>query len=344
MSDLANAVEHGGDLEAATAAYGLPKGGWLDLSTGINPNPYPLPAIPDDAWLNLPSAASLQALVEAARSAYGVPERAALAAAPGAQSVISLLPRLVEPKRRVAVVSPTYGEHARAWALAGHDVREVPTLPKADGLDIVALCNPDNPTGRVFEEGELLALADDLGIRGGTLVVDESFVDPVPHQSLARESPHPALIVIRSFGKFYGHGGIRLGFAFGARRLINRLEGALGPWPVSGPALRVGIAGLGDGAWGQRTRHQLADRAAQLETLLTGQGLISIGGTPLFQLVSSPQARRVHEALAREGIWTRRFPYAPQWLRFGLPATDADFGFLERAFAGYAVRQSDGDA
>jgi cobalamin biosynthetic protein CobC len=339
MSDLVRPVEHGGDLEAATAAYGAPKGGWLDLSTGINPMPYPLPPIADDAWTQLPSRAALYALIEAARAAYGVPDRAALAAAPGAQGAISLLPRVVEPGRRVAVVSPTYGEHARAWALAGHEVREVPTLPKAEGLDIVALCNPDNPTGRVFDIAELMALADDLGVRGGTLVVDESFVDPVPARSLAKESPHPALVVIRSFGKFYGHAGIRLGFVFGARRLVTRLEGAFGPWPVSGPAMTIALSGLRDEAWVRRTRHQLVERSNQLGDLLEKNGFSPIGATPLFRLVSAPNARRIHDALAREGIWTRAFPYAPQWLRFGLPGTDADFGFLERALGGLVARR-----
>lgn len=341
MTDLARPVQHGGDLEAATAAYGAPKDGWLDLSTGINPAPYPLPLVPDEAWTRLPSAGALYALVERARAAYGVPDTAAFAAAPGAQSLLSLLPRTVDPGRRVAVVSPTYGELARSWALAGHEVREVPTLPKAEGLDIVAVCNPDNPTGRVHDAGELMALADDIGLRGGTLVVDESFVDPVPAQSLARESPHPALVVIRSFGKFYGHAGIRLGFAFGARRLVTRLEAALGPWPVSGPAIAVGLAALADDGWARRTRHQLVERAHQLDDLLTDHGFSSVGGTPLFRLVSSPHARRVHERLAREGIWTRAFPYAPQWLRFGLPATDADFGFLKRVLAATSTVRSE---
>ena len=331
MSDLARGAEHGGDLAAATAAFGNPGDGWLDLSTGINPDAYPVPELPPHLWSTLPCAHALGGLREVARAAYGVPQNAALIATPGAQAAISMLPRIVEAQRKVAVVSPTFAEHARAWSMAGHQVREVPNLPRAGGIDIVVICNPDTPTGRVFDQNELLAMADDLGVGGGMLVVDEGYVDPCPRQSLAGDAPHPALAVIRSFGRFYGLPGLRLGFVFGARRLMGRLEAALGPWPVSGPAIAIGAAALGDADWSKAMRYQLVDRARRLDDVLTRHGLKVLGGTPLFRLVSLPNARHLHEALARQGIWTRSFSYAPQWLRLGLPAGDADFARLDGA-------------
>ena len=332
-SDLARPAEHGGDLGAATAAYGAPRDGWLDLSTGVNPNAYPVPDLPAYLWSSLPDPRALNHLCDLARQAYGVPQNAALVAVPGAQSAISMLPRIVEPRRKVAVISPTNAEYARAWSLAGHEVREVPNLPRASGLDIVVVCNPDNPTGRIFDQNELLAMADDLGVGGGLLVVDESYIDPQPRQSLAGDAPHPALAVIRSFGRFYGLPGLRLGFAFGARRLMGRLELALGPWSVSGPAIDIGTAAFRDEPWSNSMRFQLVDRAHRLDDILTGFGLKVLGGTPLFRLVSIPNAHRLQAELARSGIWTRTFSYAPQWLRFGLPGSDADFDRLESTLA-----------
>lgn len=332
-SELARPVEHGGDLAAASAAYGEPKNGWLDLSTGINPYPYPIDDLPPHVWVQLPSPSALSQLCDAARGAYGVSQKTALTAVPGASAAISVLPRLVEARRKVAIISPTYGEYARSWALAGHDVREVPNLPRASGLDVVVVCNPDNPTGRLFDNNELLALADDLGVGGGMLIVDESFADPQPRLSLAYDAPHPALVVVRSFGKFYGLPGIRLGFCFGARRFINRIETAIGPWAISGPAIVIGTAALNDAAWAQSMRHHLVDQAHGLDSLLTHFGLTVQGGTPLFRLAAAPGARRIHQRLAGEGIWTRAFSYAPQWLRFGLPGGDKKFARLEHAMA-----------
>lgn len=344
MSDLVREAEHGGDLAAATAAFGNPADGWLDLSTGINPYAYPVPEMPAHVWSCLPGADAVNALCEVTRAAYGVPQNAALIAAPGAQAAISMLPRIVEPQRKVAVVSPTFAGHARAWSAAGHEVREVPNLPGAGGIDIAVVCNPDTPTGRLFDQNELLAMADDLGVGGGMLVVDESYVDTLPRASLAGDAPHPALAVIRSFGKFYGLPGLRLGFVFGARRLMGRLETALGPWAVSGPAVAIGTVALDDSAWAKQMRHLIIDKAHRLDDLLTGHGLKVVGGTPLFRLVSALNARQVHQGLARQGIWTRKFSYAPQWLRFGLPATDAETSRLDRALTAISDSRQDGSA
>ncbi len=341
MSDLVRPAEHGGDLAMATATFGNPQNGWLDLSSGVNPDAYPVPELPANVWSRLPSPHGVDELCDLARVAYGVPQNAALIATPGAQAAISMLPRIVEPRRKVAVVSPTFAEHARAWTSAGHEVREVPNLPGAGGIDVVVVCNPDTPTGRLFDQNELLAMADDLGVGGGMLVVDESYIDPRPRQSLASDAPHPALAVIRSFGKFYGLPGLRLGFVFGARRLMGRLETALGPWAVSGPAIAVGAVALADEAWAKTMRHQLVDQARRLDDLLTGQGLNVIGGTPLFRLISSLNARRLRDDLARQGIWTRNYSYAPQWLRMGLPATDADISRLDQALTAISADSQD---
>ncbi len=310
---------HGGDLDWAERQYGRPAEGWVDLSTGINPWPYLLPEIAQAAWTRLPGAAATRELLAAAAQCYGVADPAQIVPAPGSQSLIQALPDLWPPGR-VAVVSPTYGEHAMAWRAAGHEIIECTDPREGAGLgDIVVLTNPNNPDGRTRTAQELDAIADDLNARGGALIVDEAFADLRPELSLAPAAARPGRIVLRSFGKFYGLAGLRLGFALAGAELAERIRQALGPWPVSGPAIAVGTRALSDRAWAEETRRHLREASAALTEMLQEEGLSIVGGTDLFVLAWHEHAAAVHERLARAGIYVRRFADRPDWLRFGLP-------------------------
>jgi cobalamin biosynthetic protein CobC len=322
-------VPHGGDLAAAEARWGRPAEGWLDLSTGINPVPYPIPAIDPAAWQRLPQHDRLRQLLETARSCYGVPADAPVVAAPGTQILIQLLPRL-RPRAKVAILGPTYGEHAACWAAEGAAVATVGSLEEAAAAEVVVLVNPNNPDGRIVDSGRLLALADTLAARGGLLVVDEAFAEVTPGASVASEAGHPGLLILRSFGKFFGLAGIRLGFALGAAAEIERLARWLGPWAVPGPAIEIGIAALSD-RWQDETRTRLLAAAKRLTDLLTAHGFADRGGTDLFRLVEHPQAAKVWDRLGRAGILVRPFPERPTLLRFGLPGDEADFARLAAA-------------
>lgn len=305
-----NSVPHGGDLADAAHHVAAPREGWLDLSTGINPHPYPaeLHAAP---LARLPQRRDLEALLAAARKAYRVPDEAGIVAAPGTQAIIQWLPHVL-PARDVVVVGPTYAEHAAAWRRTARVV-EAPALRPADLAVVVA---PNNPDGRRPPRRALLDYAaDGTGIR---LVVDEAFGDLSPGETLAGA---PGTLVLRSFGKFYGLAGVRLGFAIGPAAVTERLADALGPWAVGATALHVGAAALGDAAWADAMRARLATERAALDAVLAGAGLAVVGGTDLFRLVETPRAAALHRALAERGIWTRRFEAQPQWLRFGLPGT-----------------------
>lgn len=326
---------HGGNLAAAAQAYGRPVTEWLDLSTGINPEPYPVPPVPPEAWTRLPEPAALEALEQAARQAYDCATDAAVVAAPGTQMLIQWLPRL-RTAGAVAVVTPTYGEHAAAWSAAGHAVRAA-TTPEAGvaaGADVIILCNPNNPDGRRYAPQDLLDLAAAQAARGGWLIVDEAFADVAPEVSLCPRAGVPGLIVLRSPGKFYGLAGLRLGLAVCGADVAGPLAQALGPWAVSGPALAVGTAALADTAWRDRTRQDLVARRAALDGILASSGLLVAGGTDLFRLVETPEAAALFQRLCRAGVLVRPFSYAPHWLRFGLPGTDADLARLNEALNG----------
>jgi cobalamin biosynthesis protein CobC len=251
-------------------------------------------------------------------------------AAPGTQILLPLVAALVPPGK-AAVLGPTYGEFSRAAALAGHDVTEVRDVGALRDADLAVVVNPNNPDGRVFGKRELLDLLE-APRRRGLLVVDEAFMDVGPDgTSLCGEVERGGLVVLRSFGKFFGLAGVRLGFAVAMPEIAVRPTATLGPWAVSGPAVAIGRTALADTVWIGAMRQRLDKEARRLDAVLIEAGMEIIGGTSLFRLVSTPVADRLFHHLGSAGILVRRFPAHPSWLRFGLPGDDAAWERLQLA-------------
>jgi len=326
---------HGGDLGAARRLFpGAPEP-FIDLSTGINPNPYRLPRFSAGLFARLPEAAALEAVAAAAARAYGAPSAAHVVPAPGTQILLPLVAGLVRAGR-AAVLAPSYAEHARAAALAGHAVTRVQDIDACGDARLVVVTNPNNPDGRLLPRAALLALAKELRGRGGLLVVDEAFMDVGPRDaSLAADVSCGNVIVLRSFGKFFGLAGTRLGFALAAPALAARLRATLGPWAVSGPALAVGAKALADTGWIERTRGRLTKAAERLDAILIDAGLDIVGGTSLFRLVRTPVARALFHHLGRAGIWVRAFADQADRLRLGLPANEQAWQRLRGALVSF---------
>jgi len=323
-------LEHGGALRVAAARYNIPVNDWLDLSTGIHPQGWSVPAVPAITWQRLPEPED--GLEAAAAAYYGSPQLLPVA---GSQAAIQTLPLLREPCR-VGVLNPSYAEHALAWRRAGHDVEALAAEAletAADRLEVLVLVHPNNPTGLRFAPETLLNWRERLARRGGWLVVDEAFMDATPAESLAGYASLPGLVVLRSLGKFFGLAGARIGFALTEPALRERLRDVLGPWTVSGPARWIATRALSDRRWQERMRNELPHLGARLAALLKRQRLPVAGGTALFQWVPLPEAEFWQDALARRGILVRRFT-DPPGLRFGLPAIEATWRRLELALAG----------
>lgn len=314
--------QHGGDLVLAGKEFGAPHGGWLDLSTGINPYPYPDITFAESAVTRLPQRDAMDALLSAARAAYQIAAAADLAAGPGSQSILQLLPNLRAPCT-VAVLGPTYDEHALTWGRQGHRVVEYSSIEAAAGADVVVVVNPNNPDGRIAGKTELIGTACELARKDGWLILDEAFADIAPEISLAPDLDLPNTIVVRSFGKFFGLPGLRLGFAAGAPRLIQALARQLGPWAVSGPAIEIGRRALNDRDWIEATRARLASARQELDAVLQATGMTVVGGTDLFRLVETLDAQQIYRRLGQLGIFVRRFDHHPDWLRLGLPGSGA---------------------
>lgn len=320
-------LEHGGRLRSAAQQYGIPLADWLDLSTGINPNGYPVPSLAPACWQRLPE--DDDGLEAAAAAYYG---NARLLALPGSQAAIQILPALFAPVA-VACVAPIYEEHPQAWARAGHRLRRLPALSRAlaAATPNIVLCNPNNPTATTLPRSVLLDAAAQLQRRGGWLIVDEAFADADPDNCvapLAGSETAPNLIVLRSLGKFFGLAGARVGFIFGAPEKLDRLREALGPWPLSGPARAVACHALADRAWQTQARHDLAAGAARLAALLAPLG--EVAGSALFATLSTPQVAALFEHFARRAILLRCFD-THGLLRVGLPGNQAEWQRLAQA-------------
>ena len=324
-------LDHGGRLREAAAHYNIPLADWLDLSTGINPHGWPVPTLPAEVWQRLPE--DNDGLESAAASYYNNPGLLPVA---GSQSAIQWLPALL-PRAAVACIGPLYNEHPQAWQRAGHKLRQLPnaTLERAmaAATPYVLLCNPNNPSGRLFTRAQLIDAASKLQKRGGWLIVDEAFIDATPEHSvtdLAGTTEAPNLIAFRSLGKFFGLAGIRLGFIFASADLRERMADGIGPWHVSGPARAAGRLALLDRAWQGQMRQQLATDSQRLHDLLAPLG--EARSTALFSTLDRPDSAALHEHLARRGILTRRFTQHTL-LRFGLPADERAWQRLQTALS-----------
>lgn len=316
--------DHGGNIDEAIAGFGGPARDWIDLSTGINRQPYPVPPVPATAWTDLPTRAEQARLSAAAARAYDT--TAAILPVAGAQAAIQWVPRLAAPGT-AKVLAPTYNEHAAALRQAGWAVAEVDRLADLAGADLAVVVNPNNPDGRHHAVDDLLALSRSVA----RLVVDESFIDATPDLSLAAHAGRAGVLVLRSFGKFYGLAGLRLGCVIGPPDDLADLEALVGPWTVSGIALAIGQAALADDAWRRQTMARLARESVRLDRLADAAGWMLIGGTALFRTYQTADAAAVRARLARHRIWTRTFPYAPTWLRLGLPGTEHEWQRLAAA-------------
>lgn len=324
---------HGGRLGEAARHYAIPREQWLDLSTGINPAGWPLPELSAACWQRLPE--EHDGLEAAAADYYGTPHLLPVA---GSQAAIQLLP-LLRPRSRVALLTPAYAEHRRAWQEAGHAVSELDSdaiAVQLDRFEVVVVINPNNPSGERFSAEQLRDWHSHLAARGGWLVIDEAFIDATPAQSMAPHCGVEGLVVLRSLGKFFGLAGARVGFVLAWPLLCEALRRRLGPWSVSGPGREAARLALRDEAWQVAMRQQLSREGMRLQRLLTDHGLTPSGGTALFQWVCRDDAWRWHEALARRAILTRPFRI-PAALRFGLPGSAQQWQRLELALAEIAA-------
>ena len=287
--------------------------------------------IPTSCWSRLPEPDD--GLEAAAARFYGVAPPHLLPTC-GSQAAIQLLPHLRARSSRVAILSPTYAEHAHAWQKAGHTLTAITphhlkNIAETD-FDVVIAVNPNNPTGLRLPPQQLLTWHAHLARKGGWLIVDEAFMDATPQESLAPHGPLPGLILLRSLGKFFGLAGARVGFLLATPPLLNAAQETLGPWPLSGPSRWIAREALSDTPWQTTTRNTLKQASQRLAILLRTHRLPPAGGTALFQWVPTPESARWWHHLISQGILVRQL-LTPPSLRFGLPGPETGWQKLATA-------------
>ncbi len=322
-------LEHGGDLCGAAARFRIPVEQWIDISTGISPWSWPVPAIPPSVWRNLPQA---DEQLERAAAGYYRCSRESLLAVPGSQYALQFTPALL-PRGRVAMPTRGYAEHRLAWRTAGHQIVDyhdravLANLVNDAAVEHAVVINPNNPTGELLPRQSLEALHRQLQENGGWLVLDEAFVDASPQESLAPLCPAPGLIVYRSIGKFFGLAGIRLGFLLAPPALCHELATRMPPWLVSQAARWIGERALADNNWQDVQRNRLGTTATQWRRALQGRvPALEFTGTALFATGAGATGycRALYLALARRAVLVRLIDDSNghSMLRFGLPAPE----------------------
>jgi cobalamin biosynthetic protein CobC len=155
--------------------------------------------------------------------------------------------------------------------------------------------------------------------------VDEAFADHDPRESVAGDAgSRDNLIVLRSFGKFFGLAGLRLGFVIAQEACLTAIDAMMGPWPVSGPALSIAADLMADRVEVEAIREAIRARHRETRNVLDRTGLPIIGDGGLFLLVQHPAASEIYTHLCRQHVLVRSFDYRRHWLRFGLAKDASD--------------------
>ncbi|MCI2284082.1 threonine-phosphate decarboxylase CobD [Colwellia sp. MSW7] len=331
------ALIHGGQLQQVAKQYNIPAENWLDLSTGIAPFSYPIPSIPEKVYQSLPQTSS--DLKTAAKRYYNADN---LLVTNGSQAIIKLLPTLWRKKNPLSTTvylpEQGYKEHALAWQTAGFTVywykNELLEQEPIENNTVLVIINPNNPTGQLYSQSTLIKYQEKLEKSNGLLVIDEAFIDVVsPSHSMSHTINSNSntinnTLILRSFGKFFGLAGIRIGFLIGSETWIEKFNDQLGPWQVNGPAQFIAQSALSDYQWHEQQKQKLQLLSADLRTILTksipSEYINKITGTDLFQTVyftesteTKSRAENYYASLCQQAVYAR-LTDDKQALRFGL--------------------------
>lgn len=311
---------HGGDYVGYREKYGRDA---LDFSANVSP-------------LGMPKAVA-EAIGRAAYQADRYPDplcrelRAAIAQAEkvpaewvlcgnGAADLIFRL-ALAERPKRALVLAPTFAEYAAALETIGCDIRRYALSEQNDfaltadfieaieeGVDMVFLCQPNNPTGQVASQTLVRRILARCQAIGAMLAVDECFLDFLPDGD-AYTMKHALggaknLFILKAFTKLYGMAGVRLGYGLCAdETLLARMRSAGQPWAVSSLAQAAGVAALKQTEYVERVRALIEEERPYLQAGLRALGLRVIPGKANYLLFCAAEA--LGEEMERRGVILR---------------------------------------
>ena len=311
---------HGGDWAGYRARFGHDA---LDFSANVSPLGLPR-GVADAIVAALPTADRYpdplcRELRTALSRAEQLPEPWILCGN-GAADLIDRLVWALKP-RRALLPAPTFAEYAAALESVGCEVRRK-TLHEADdfavteafvqavnqSIDLVFLCQPNNPTGQITPPELVQRLVRRCADCGAVLVVDECFLDFLQQRDALTAKPllqtAPNLVILKAFTKLYAMAGVRLGYALCANTaLLAKMQAAGQPWGVSSLAQAAGAAALRETAYADAVRALIADQRPRLAAGLRALGLQVIEGSANYLLFRAPET--LGAALQQRGVCLR---------------------------------------
>jgi threonine-phosphate decarboxylase len=273
---MTQTYDHGGNIFSIATSLGIAPEDLIDFSASINPLGF-APGVRQsiisglDRIIHYPDS-SAEGLRQALAGWHGMGAGNILVAN-GSTELIYLVPRMV-PGARGLIIGPAFSEYAKALAHAGMESDfflldpaagfelSLECLDKrlADRVDVLFLCNPGNPTGKLLPRHIVAEVLDLCRARGVFMVLDEAFMDFCEADSAKRLSlSDDRLVVLRSMTKFFAIPGLRVGYAIAAPEVIGRLEALSAPWSVNSIAQTAGLAALADSAHISQTLRYVAE-------------------------------------------------------------------------------------
>ena len=320
------AILHGGQLNRVAKQYQIPEQEWLDLSTGIAPFSYPIPDIPNKIWQDLPTISG--SLIAAAKAYYQAEHCWPVA---GSQQLIEKLPTLWNEKinaetsnsnKHVYLPKVGYKEHQQAWFKAGYQLHfyqnELPV--EIEKNSVVVVINPNNPLTDTFSISKLIQLQKCCEKQHALLIIDEAFADIFESEFsfVTHLNNTDDVIVLRSFGKFFGLAGLRVGFICSSKAWCETVQESIGPWSINGPALYIAELALKDKDWQKQQVERLQIQSNKMVELLKKQlPLARIEANALFVTVFTLDAAAIYDQLCKHAVYVR-LTDEKNALRFGI--------------------------
>ncbi|MBQ1597625.1 MAG: aminotransferase class I/II-fold pyridoxal phosphate-dependent enzyme [Lachnospiraceae bacterium] len=284
---------HGSDLEKIEKIYGIKKEEIVSFSANVNPlgispkleqdlasHIHAIESYPDREYTQLKAAIAGYAKTDASKIIVGN----------GSTELISLFIQITAPKRAL-ILGPTYSEYEREISLVGGRTSYFPLDEKnyfqldisqlishlTDNVDLLVLCNPNNPTSTAITAADMRKILDACKIHDIYVMVDETYVEFAPEMHKITSVPltddYNNLIILRGTSKFYAAPGLRLGYAItGNEDLLKEINQKKNPWMISSLAEEAGKIMFSDEEYINRTRDLISTERERLYQLFRESG------------------------------------------------------------------------
>lgn len=318
--------DHGGNVFTIARQLGLAPAEITDFSASINPMGL-WPSVREavlsalDSLVHYPDS-SHHALKAALAEHHGLAP-VNFAIANGSTELIYHLPSMVSG-RRALIVTPSFSEYPRSLVQCNWDISQFPLSATngfeldpnalrqalAEGFDLLYLCNPGNPSGRLYPSETVEQIRESCAAADTFLVLDEAFMDFCEEGSAKGSAMGDNnMVILRSMTKFFGMPGLRLGYAIACKNLTQRLGAMGGPWNVNTLALAAGVAALKDREWIRGTRELIIREREHLCLLLSSLPMLRVFPSSanylLIELTGGLTARELQGRLLQQRMLIR---------------------------------------